>query len=426
VHEYVDNDVSASKGVRPQFQEMLRTIRTGSVDTIIAWHTDRLYRRNRDSIEVLDLAENYPLLITTVRSGDMDLRDPSGRMVAGMLGGVARYEVEQKSLRQKAANQQRAKNGVWQFSARPWGYDRTDGVITINEDEAAIIRDVIQRYIDGDSWYGIAQKLNAQGIITQTGHKWTNANLRQRVTNPAYAGIRKYLGEVASDEGQWPPIIDRDLWDRFETILINRAGRRPWSSKLKYFGSGIYVCGKCGEKMIGAQGRNRDKGVYSIYSCKNLHLRRKQAPVDELVEIEVLARLSMPDVLRALTPSEDVALLATRSQEIRERIDGLAELYADGVLTAIQIREQKARLQGQLDDLQARMNAYEGGSALAGIVSSTDVVKHWHEKVSVEDKRKIIDTLLTVTIMPVKQRGGRGGSAFDPTEILIVDRMPNE
>ena len=45
--EFSDNDVSASKGVRPAFAELISSIRAGQVTTIIVWHTDRLYRRVR-------------------------------------------------------------------------------------------------------------------------------------------------------------------------------------------------------------------------------------------------------------------------------------------------------------------------------------------------------------------------------------------
>ena len=49
--EFIDNDVSASKGIRPAFTELLREIRAGHIDTIVVWHTDRLYRRLGDLVD---------------------------------------------------------------------------------------------------------------------------------------------------------------------------------------------------------------------------------------------------------------------------------------------------------------------------------------------------------------------------------------
>src|SRR4051812_27745650 len=84
--EFVDNDRSASKGVRPQFVAMLEAIKAGDVDTIICWHTDRLYRRTRDLVELVELAEKHALRILTVKGGDLDLNNATGRMMAQIMG----------------------------------------------------------------------------------------------------------------------------------------------------------------------------------------------------------------------------------------------------------------------------------------------------------------------------------------------------
>ena len=175
--EFVDNDVSASKGTRPAFTELLASIKAGEVSTIIVWHTDRLYRRVRDLVELVELAEKHALRILTVKAGDLDLNNPSGRMMAQMLGAAARYEVEQKGARQVAANVQRAKDGVWQFSGRPFGYERIDGVVQIVESEAAVIREAINRVIAGESWYSIAKDYKTRGIVAANGKPFSYQNL---------------------------------------------------------------------------------------------------------------------------------------------------------------------------------------------------------------------------------------------------------
>jgi hypothetical protein len=144
--------------------------------------------------------------------------------------------------------------------------------------------------------------------------------------------------------------------------------------------------------------------------------------VDQIVEQEVIARLSIPGNLDALMPSEDEALLATQAREIRERIDGLASLYADGILTAANVREQKNRLQTQLDDIQRRLNASQGGRLYSDLLNAKDIVTFWREKVSLADKRRIIQALFTVKIMPVQVRGG--SNTFDPSTVVFEEITP--
>lgn len=413
--EFVDNDVSATKGTRPGFVQLLAGIRSGSIDTIIVWHTDRLYRRFRDLVELVELAEKHSLRILTVRAGDLDLNNPAGRMMAQMLGAAARYEVESKGARQVSANVQRAAAGVRHFSARPYGYERIGGEVRLIESEAAVLREAIHRVIAGESWYAIAKDFKARGIVGISGKPFSYQNLQLRALNPAVAGIRTYRGDVVNESGQWPPIIDRATWERLQNVTHNRRRAQNWDTRIKYLGSGIYLCGKCGRK-VGVTRDFKSDTREPVYQCKNLDIRRNLAKVDALVEAAILERLAQPDVLALVTPSEDATALAAESREIRERIAGLAELYADGTLTSAAVREQKSKLQERLDIAQSRLAAIEGGTAFDALVSSDDVATYWRETMPLRAKRQVLDAFLTVTILPT----ARGGSnTFHPEHILI-------
>ena len=417
-NELIDNDVSATKGARPGFQSLLRGIKAGEVDTIIVWHTDRLYRRVRDLVELVELAEKHSLRILTVRAGDLDLNNPAGRMMAQMLGAAARYEVESKGARQVAANIQRANAGVRHFAQRPYGYERVDGKVLVVEAEAQVIREAVNRVVAGESWYAVAKDFKRRGIVGIAGRPFSYQNLMQRATNPAIAGIRTYLGDVVNESGEWMPIVDRVTWDRLQNVIANRRRVQTWDTKIKYLGSRLYRCGKCGARMVVS--RDYQSGGTPVYQCENLDTRRNLERVDELVETAVLERLAQPDVLSLLTPSEDASALAAESQELRDRIAGLAELYADGILTGAAVREQKGKMQGRLDILQARLNSIEGGSVLNDLVSAKSIESFWRDHMSIQNKRRVVDALFTVTIMPTK-RGG--ANLFYPEHVEIQAKV---
>lgn len=415
--EYVDNDRSATRGNRPAFLELVADVEAGKVDTIICWHTDRLYRRVTDLIRLIEKAKANDLRIFTVKSGDLDLTTPSGRMVAGMLGQAAQYEVEHKGERQKTANLARARQGVRHFANRPYGYVRIDGQIQIVESEAAVIREAVNRFTAGESWYGIAKDLERRGVVGMNGRPFSYQNLRLRVSNPAHAGVRTYLGDVVTEDGDWPPIIDKVTWERFQTALAVRSQRQGWDKKVKYLGSGIFRCGKCGDVMKVMLDYNHGREDHpAVYQCRNFDVRRNLARVDQIVEAAIIDRLSQPDVLRLLSPSEDVSALAAESQDLRARMDGLAELYSEGALTAAGVRTQKDKLQTRLDALQVRIAAAEGGSVVNALAGAKDVAAHWRDKMSILDKRRIVDALMVVTIHPTR-RGGR--NAFRPEDVAI-------
>ena len=114
VKHYDDNDISAYNGkTRPGFEAMLAAMSNGEFGALICWHPDRLYRSMRDLERVIDIADERGVQLRTVTAGDLDLGTPAGRMLARILGSVARQEVEHKGERQRRANEQRRAAGKW-------------------------------------------------------------------------------------------------------------------------------------------------------------------------------------------------------------------------------------------------------------------------------------------------------------------------
>jgi len=80
---YADNDISAYSGKRrPRYEAILDAIRTGQIDGVIVWHTDRLYRRVTDLEEYISVCggERRGIPTYTVKAeGSLDLAQPVPR-----------------------------------------------------------------------------------------------------------------------------------------------------------------------------------------------------------------------------------------------------------------------------------------------------------------------------------------------------------
>jgi hypothetical protein len=374
----------------------------------------------RDLVDIVEMAEKNALRIVTVQAGDLDLSTPSGRMLAGMLGHAARYEVEQKGARQVASNVQRAQAGKWQFSNRPYGYERVDGQIRIVESEALVLREAYDRYLAGESFYSIVENFNVRGEKTTTNGEWSVTTLRARLSNPAYAGIVMYKGEQASDEGEWEPIITREVWESYTASRQRRKTPHTWSNRTKYLLSGVAVCGVCGGRMMArpTYARNRSgaqRATVMAYTCTaNWCVQRNLQLVDDLVEAVVIARLNRPDAAQAVRPKADIKPLLLESAELRQRKDDLAMALSEGILTLPAVRAESFKLTQQIDALQKRISAADGDVQLSELTNAHDVSDHWHNKLSLGQRRAVIGTLLTVTIN--KQANTR---RFDPKDVVI-------
>ena len=90
---HADNDLSAYSGKpRPGYEALLADLRADVADAVICWHTDRLHRSPVELEEYIAVCDPRAVPTQTVRAGPLDLATPSGRMVARVLGAVARHE----------------------------------------------------------------------------------------------------------------------------------------------------------------------------------------------------------------------------------------------------------------------------------------------------------------------------------------------
>jgi DNA invertase Pin-like site-specific DNA recombinase len=394
--EYVDNDVSASSGPRPEFLKLMAAIGAGEVDSIVVWHTDRLYRRVRDLVDLVDLAESRKLSIMSVRSGSLDLTTPSGRMLAGMLGHAARYEVEQKSIRQSAGFLQRAREGVMKTPQPLYGYRHEGRSMLVNEDEARIVRLIFTRYIAGWPTIRIVRSLNNAGILTARGTEWQSQTIHILMRNPGLRGLSTYKGEIVG-VGRWKPIISEKRFEQFLAVQAKRPKHRVLPNDADRFLSGVARCGTCGGPMgarLSAGGVRPLVAQYDVYRCiDGEHVSSKANTVDSIVEAAIIGRLTDGSDSVYEFSSE---LVRGELSEIEQLQTSLAEGGTDSHFHQT-ASDRVAELQRSISDQLA-------GNLFLAQMRHRNIPEHWRG-LTVAEKRRVARTLLTLTIRK-KQRGG--------------------
>jgi site-specific DNA recombinase len=408
----VENDTSAAgKKTRPGFERLLETMEDGAAQVVIAWALDRLTRNRRDTLRLIEVCQKRNAVIALVRGSDLDMSTPSGRLTADLLAAVARSEIETKSDRQKRAHLQAAQQGRRVTGARPFGYS-ADGLLFM-EPEAQAVRDAYQWLLDGVSLGQIARRWNTAGLFTPQGsHLWTGATVGTCLRKPRNTGLRAHNGEIVG-EAVWPALVDRETWHSGLAIMKdpNRLSIRGDQRLL----TGVALCGVC-DGPVHAGG---NKG-YPVYRCATStgHFSRKAEPIDDYVSDVMVRRLSKADASDLFTPPEkspNRSELIREADRIRRKLDGLATLYEEGILTAKGVRESSDRLRGQLAEVDAKLAEANGISRAARtIVKAADVRGAW-ESIDVADQREIVRALAAIHLHPP----GRGATVFRPETVKI-------
>jgi len=412
--QYVDNDVSAYSGKRrPAYERMLADIEAGQLGAVVVWDLDRLHRRPVELEQFIHLADKHRLALATV-SGDTDLATDSGRLFARVKGAVARSEGERKSTRQKRAALQAAQLGKPHASSRAFGYE-PDGM-TIRTDEAEALRAAYRNFLAGRTLTGIARDLTAAGFVTPKGYPFRHNNvIRTILANPRNGGLRAYRGEVVA-AAAWPAIVPEETWRAAHALLSDPQRHKNESTARRWLLGGLALCGRCGDGTT-VRVNYREKNAAAIparvYRCrKHAHLSRAADFCDWRVSERVIARLSRDDARDLLVDDHrpDVAALRAEADALRMRLDQLAEAFADGTITAAQLRTGTDRLRLKLTDVETQMVHIDRAPLLADLVTADDVRMAW-EAAGLDRQRAIVSLLYTVTLLP--RPPGRASTSVD-------------
>jgi site-specific DNA recombinase len=261
---------------RPEYARLLREIRAGRVQRVVARHLDRLGR-----------GEPWEGLLKLLRKHNVDLWDSSSQQDIRSAGGrlgiraqamVGDFESDRTAERVRDHKRRRAMEGRY-IGPAPYGYtsqarrcrqltrlygsEREDEAreeaqkqfpvspgIFIDPDEAKVVRDIFRLYVE-EGWGtpSIARYLNEQGIMrrpfTKRGRTWIplwSAQTVQKILrDPKVTGLvhfdvqamddgemnsrRRAHKQLLVESTQHEAIIERDLWETANELLTKKADR---------------------------------------------------------------------------------------------------------------------------------------------------------------------------------------------------------
>jgi len=268
---YVDEGLSGtSVEKRIGFQNMIEDAKGGKIDLILTKEVSRFARNTVDSVQysrelkslgvgILFLSDNIFTL-----DGDSELR-------LTLMSSLAQEESRKISERVKWGNKQRFKAGVV-YGSRVFGYHLKGGKLTVNEEEAEIVRLIFRLYNEGMGTHVLSKELQNRGIVNPSGKKeWSQKSLLNILKNEKYCGVLKSQKSITVDhlshrrvkndgvkkefvvkENNHEPIISSELFIQTQNeIKARRNGASDNSVYLnRYAWSGKLVCSKCGSHYV--------------------------------------------------------------------------------------------------------------------------------------------------------------------------------
>lgn len=227
---YDDGGYSGGTLVRPALNELVADIEAGRVDMVVIYKIDRLTRSLLDFVRLIDVLERYGVSFVSVTQS-FDTSDSMGRLVLNVLLTFAQFERELMSDRVRDKKAAMRKKGLFAGGLPPFGYLVTKGGrLVVDNDRAAIVTELFQRFPVTGSVRELVSDLNRRGCVTRRwitkagkakgGQPITAAIVRWILSNPLYAGFVVHRGEWI--EARVTPLVSREQWDLVQSTRLKR------------------------------------------------------------------------------------------------------------------------------------------------------------------------------------------------------------
>ena len=145
--------------------------------------------------------------------------------------GQNSINIIQKSEAIRSGLQKGFQDGTSKLSQRKCcGYDvGPDGELTINPDEAAIVRWIFDQYLNGSSLGTIVADLEEKGVLSPTGKpKWNREALNKLLSNEKYMGrvLLQKTVSIGTAQIKNDGLMDRYLYiDSHEAIISDEMSQ---------------------------------------------------------------------------------------------------------------------------------------------------------------------------------------------------------
>lgn len=291
-YEFTDDGLSGTNWQRHALQQLLRTIESGQIDTVLVKDLSRL---SRDYIRTGELIEKWfpehGVRLIAVNDGVDTGRQSASNDFFPIKAVMDDWYARDISRKVRAAIYARQKAGICTAANLPYGYIRNGETIQICCSQAEIIQRIYQEYANGISCCAIASALNMDGVppIRKHASGWSDTTVRRILSNPAYIGkLMLHKTEKASyksTQKQCLPAIENIVYPVPALIpeplflqVQQRMKSAAHKAKTKDFLSGTVTCALCGSKMYCTGSDKSARLICSArkrrHGCRNPSIRR--------------------------------------------------------------------------------------------------------------------------------------------------------
>lgn len=392
---YADEGITGTLDYkRDGFMKMMQDASQNKFDMIITKSISRFGRNTVDTLKYVRALKEKGIAIY-FEEERINTLEISGEMMLTVLSAMAQQESKNISSHVKLGLQMKLKRGklIGYNGCLGYVYDKESKQISVNYEEAEIIRYIFERYCQGVSCTTIAKELTSMKYSTPTGKKkWHESTIRGILKNEKYKGDvlqgKTYtishrrvvnMGEenMYYMQEHHEPIISERMFNQAQEILRKRGGvrgsRRKGNFSRKYpFSSRLY-CGFCGSLLTRRNWHSGTKNSITVWHCMEFVKHGKEnCPHCKAIKESIIEEAftqsykllcdsnkeliqtflnEMEEIIQGESNESSIKGLEEQKQILKEKIDKLIDLNLNGTISTETLQEKKAKLQNKINKI---------------------------------------------------------------------------
>lgn len=416
--EFVDDGYTGTNTNRPQFQALMKELRTGAINVLVTKDFSRFHRDYTQMGNYLECV--FPFLEVRYISVNDGYDSDDYKGVTSGMDVVLRniiYEAYSKDLSVKTTTAKiiMMKQGKYIGSFAPYGFKFHPTVrnrLVIDEESAAVVRRIFDLTLQGCGSTAIARLLNSEGVPTPGAYfrmkhpgsnrfrkaseknGWTAAAvlniLHQYEYTGALVGRKRYKAglhekrTISQDKADWiiyegahEAIVSKEDFERAEEIIRQRPERFKGAPK-EYPLKGLLKCANCHRTLS----RIHSSAGYYYYRCTKSGTDAASAcPKEKLFSEKEIEGIVFRAISQMLTlcqerKSQKTSLMQTRKERIAACLAELQKLeqqqerykqeklrtyenYRSDAMTKEHYLKQRAEIDESLSAVQAKKDEQE-------------------------------------------------------------------
>ena len=362
---YKDAGISAKDMEhRPQFQEMLKDMKEGKLNYIVAYKLDRITRSVRDLEELISVLEQYNCFLLCDRD-DVNTSTANGRFFVRMLTVLSQLEIEIVSERTKFGLNGAIKSGHIP-GQRPFGYKSAeDKRMVIDNATRRHVEKIFDMYLEGKSFQQIANFFKENNIYQKKN--WKDTTIQKIIDNKIYMGDYEQYKQIGKQENLEPivymnvvePIISRAKWE--ECQRQKERNQRTYTRDRVYTFFQRLKCPNC-SRIMKCKGSGGTKRKYMYYTCEYCHINFNEDHVEhllrdfiyDLLEYDMAVKNFFLPVLEDKTNNIDTTSIDKEIRDLEKQRDRIKDLYIKGIVEIDDFKEDYKLIEDKLANLESK------------------------------------------------------------------------